>query len=223
MGGALKAIGNVGKAIIGNPITGGLAGGALLGPIGMVGGALIGGSNAKKAEQDAYQQQVAAAGDGGDASVGIMNPDSANYLSANRSPYGEALLSRANADEARAADLATRTSAAQGASSRSTIARQGGLSQGARERISKGSAYDAVMARQEAARSGEGNRLSAIASDQTMQGDEAKRRLAIMMGNQDFLKSKYASDRLANTAAAANAPHGTPFLRDIPILGNFFD
>lgn len=222
MGAALKAVGNVGRAVISNPITGGLAGGALLGPIGLAGGLMLGGTNAKAAEQADYQKQLAAS-QGGDPNVGIMDPNSANYLTENRSAYGQALMGRANADEARAADLASRTSAAQAATSRSTIARQGGLSQGARERISKGSAYDAVMARQEAARAGEGNRLSAIASDQTMQGDEAKRRLAIMMGNQDFLKSKYASDRLANTAAQANAPHGTPFLRDIPILGNFFD
>jgi len=113
-------------------------------------------------------------------------------------PSAQAGMAIAQNQGARLADQGVVGAAGATAAAQSSLARKGGLSQGAQERLARGGAYDALMARQQAAAQG-----AEMAQRAAMQGLQQSEQTAANMTDA-YMRLLQQNQQMAGNIYAAN-------------------
>ena len=184
------------KKAFNNPVTGALAG-AVLGPVGMVAGGLLG---KKNQDNKAIDSQIVEPG-----SAPAMMSTSLPGGTSGLSPYGQ-LMRQGNAADAMLADEEAQGAVlGDAAQARSQIANAGGLNSGAAERVSRSMMGNAAAARQGNAYGLMRTNLASDASDTGNQMDWAQK---ATVANQNMQGQIYGGNTMANATLNANRPKG---------------
>jgi hypothetical protein len=241
MGSVGKTIANIATAPISIPLA--VAKGAATGGLGGAVGGLFQGSTGQQGlfgspqsntwdpfssknmgQPGSQNPQVADPG----APPAMMDPRSAEYAFENYQqkysgrlpPSAQAGMAIAQNQGARLADRGVASAAGSTAAAQSSLARKGGLSQGAQERLARGGAYDALMARQQGAAQGAGMAQNAAMqglqqSEQTA-GNMTDAYMRLLQQNQQMAGNVYAANKgasiLANQSQAPGLFGGSGFL-----------
>lgn len=150
----------------------------------------------------------------------LLDPRSAEYaFDEYQKKYAGKLPASAIAEQqiagiraAQATDAGIRGAAGGAATAMSSLARKGGLSQGAMERVARGNAYDALMARQQGAQMGaEMGQQAAVRGLQQSEQDArnmANAYMQLLQQNQNMMNQIYGANKGAQIIASQPPPRG---------------
>lgn len=217
-----------------NPSSSEVAGGIIGAPFGPL-GALAGSQINKKPEGAQYNGDYSGAGQ----FPSMVTPLGANgelqdrFKLAGPEKYGAGLQNQITWQQMQNQSQAANQAAAGAAGARSDLARHGGLSSGASERLARSGADSQMDAMQKAAAGAAGSRLEAATDTQAKKMAIDQQNMTNTLGAQSAL-NKYNIDKLNSDrqlwaaqqmaqAQADAAPKPRSFLGSTPIIGDMFD